>query len=126
MNCMPQKLKRSKSQQAILDREIRDEMLKLIDRYNKEYDVCIAFALNECAGFGRKRLKRLFKQIIADRLEFRRFYSDDKCSDPKIDVFKMEKMLLKKGINLTEIFDEISKEMFDEVTELNSHSKRKG
>lgn len=126
MKCMPQKLKRSKSQQAILDREIRDEMLKLIDKYNKEYDVCIAFALNECAGYGRKRIKRLFKKIISDRLELRRFYSDDKCSDPKIDVFKMEKMLEKKGIILTEIFDEITKEMFDEVNELNSHNKRKG
>lgn len=126
MKCMPQKLKRSKSQQAILDREIRDEMLKLIDKYNKEYDVCIASALNECAGFGRLRIKRLFKQIIADRLELRRFYSDDKCSDPKIDVFKMEKILEKKGINLTEIFDEITKEMFDEVNELNAHNRRKG
>lgn len=126
MKCMPQKFKRSKSQQAILDREIRDEMLKLIDRYNKEYDICIAFALNECSGFGKKRIKRLFKQIIANRLELKRFYSDDNNSDSKIDVFAMEKRLERKSINLTEIFDEITKEMFDEVNELNSHNKRKG
>lgn len=126
MKCMPQRLKRSKSQQAILDREIKDEMLKLVDKYNAEYDICIAFALNECAGFGRERIKRLFKQIIADRLELRRFYSDDNNSNPKIDVFAMEKRLERKGINLTEIFNEITKEMFDEVTELNAHSKRKG
>jgi hypothetical protein len=123
---MPQKLKRSKSQQAILDREIRDEMLKLIDKYNNEYDICIASALNECSGFGRKRIKRLFKQIIANRLELRRFYSDDNNSDSKIDIFVMEKRLERKGINLTEIFDEIMKEMFDEVNELNAHNKRKG
>lgn len=126
MKCMPQKLKRSKSQQAILDREIRDEMLKLVDKYNKEYDVCIASALNECSGFGRKRIKRLFKQIIANRLELRRFYSDDDNSDSKIDIFVMEKRLKRKGINLSEIFDEISKEMFDEVNELNAHNRRKG
>lgn len=126
MKCMPQKLKRSKSQQAILDREIRDEMLKLVDKYNNEYDICIASALNECSGFGRKRIKRLFKQIIANRLELRQFYSDDNNSDSKIDIFVMEKRLGRKGINLTEIFDEITKEMFDEVNELNAHNKRKG
>lgn len=123
MKCMPKKANLSKSQRAILDREIKDEMLQLIDKYNRETDIALAFALNECSGFGRKRIKRLYKQIIANRIELRRFYSDDNNSDSKIDIFAMEKRLEKKGINLTEIFDEIMKEQFDDISELNTHSK---
>ena len=123
MKCMPKKANLSKSQRAILDREIKDEMLQLIDKYNKDYDIALTYALNECCGFGRKRIKRLFKQIISNRVELRRFYADDNNSDSKIDIFAMEKRLNKKGINIAEILDEIMKEQFDDVSELNTHNK---
>lgn len=124
MKCMPQKANLSKSQRATLDREIKEELLKLIDKYNSEYDIAVAHALNECSGFGKKRLKRLFERIISNRIELRKFYADEKISDPKIDIFVMEKQLEKKGINLSQIFDEIAKERFDEINELNNHNKK--
>ena len=120
---MPQKANLSKSQREVLDREIKDEMIKLIDKYNQEYDICIIYALNECFGIGKKRLKRLYHKIISNRVELKRFYSDDNNSDAKIDIFAMQKSLERKGINLTEIFDEIAKERFDDVTEIHNKSK---
>lgn len=120
---MPQKANLSKQQRAILDREIKEELLKIIEKYNREYDVAVAYALNECAGFGRKRIKRLYEKIISNRIELRRFYADDRVSDSKIDIFAMEKELERKGIYLQEIFDEIAAERFDEINEL-TNSRR--
>jgi hypothetical protein len=120
---MPQKAILSKRQREILDREIKDELIKIIDKYNREYDVAIIYALNELEGYGKKRIKRLYKQIISNRIELRRFYADDRNSDSKIDIFAMEKQLEKKGIYLQQIFDEIATEQFDEINELNNSGR---
>lgn len=119
MKCMPQKLKLSKSQQATLNREIRDEMLKMNEAYEKDFDTVLVYVLNKHLGLGKKRIKRLYHQLISNRIELRRFYADDKNSDSKIDIFAMQKELEAKGINLSQIFDEIMKERFDEINELN-------
>lgn len=123
MKCMPQKAALSRREREILDREIKEELIKIIDKYNREYDVAVAFALNECAGFGKKRIKRLYERIISNRIELRRFYADDRLSDSKIDIFAMEKKLEEKGIYLQQIFDEIANERFDEINEL-TNSRR--
>lgn len=124
MKCMPQKAMLSKSQRATLDREIKEEMLKLNERYEKDFDTVLVYVLNKHLRFGRKRIKRLYHQLISNRVELRRFYADDNNSDSKIDIFAMQKELERKGINLSEIFDEIMKERFDEVNELNNHNKK--
>ena len=119
MKCMPQRIKLSKSQQAILDREVRDEMLRLNRKYEQDFDTVLVYVLNKHLGLGKKRIKRLYNQLINNRIELRRFYADDKNSDPKIDIFAMNKELERKGIYLSKIFDEITRERFDEVNELN-------
>ena len=119
MKCMPRKLNLSKSQQETLNREIRDEMLKMNEKYEKDFDTVLVYILNKHLGLGRKRIKRLYHLMISNRIELRRFYADDKNSDSKIDIFAMQKELERKGINLSQIFDEIMKERFDEVNELN-------
>ena len=124
MKCMPQKASLSKSQRAALDREIKEEMLKINERYEQDFDTVLASVLNEEWGIGKKRLKRLYNQLITKRIELRRFYADDKNSDAKIDIFAMRKRLEEKGINLSQMFDEIMKERFDEVNELNNHNKK--
>lgn len=124
MKCMPQKAILSKSQRAVLDREIKDELIKIIDKYNREYDVAIIYALNQLEQYGEKRIKRLYKQIIANRIELRRFYADDRVSDSKIDIFAMEMELKEKGIDLQQIFDEIAAEQFDEINELTNTGRR--
>ena len=124
MKCMPQKAALTKHQREILDREIREELMKIIDKYNREYDVAVIFALNELEHYGTKRIKRLYRKIIENRIELRRKYADDRISDSKIDIFAMEKKLEKKGIFLQEIFDEIAKERFDEINELNREGRR--
>lgn len=124
MNCMPQRIKLSKSQQAILDREVRDEVLKMNEKYEKDFDTVLVYVLNKHLGLGKKRIKRLYHQLISNRIELRRFYADDKNSDSKIDIFAMQKELERKGINLSQIFDEIMKERFEDVSELNNHNKK--
>ena len=116
---MPQKAMLSKQQRAILDREINEEMLKINERYEKDFDTVLVYVLNKHLHFGRKRIKRLYHQLISNRIELRRFYADDKNSDAKIDIFAMQKELERKGINLQQISDEIMKERFDEINELN-------
>jgi hypothetical protein len=123
MKCKPQRLSLSKSEREILDREIRAEMLRLTEEYEKAFDIILASTLNRCFGIGRKRFKRLYNQIIDERLELRRMYSDDKCSDDKIDIFVMEQELKRKGINITEIFDEIIQERKEDIEELNGSKK---
>lgn len=123
MKCMPQKAALTKHQREILDREIKDELIKIIDKYNREYDIAVIFALNELEHYGTKRIKRLYEKIISNRIELRRKYADDKDSDSKIDIFAMEKKLEKKGIFLQKIFDEIAAEKFDEINEL-TNSRR--
>ena len=125
MKCMPKKANLSKAQRATLDREIREEMLKMNDKYEKDFDTVLVYVLNKHLHFGRKRIKRLYHQLISNRIELRRFYADDNNSDAKIDIFAMKQELERKGINLSQIFDEIMKERFDEVNELNSHKKGK-
>lgn len=124
MKCMPQKASLSKSQRAILDREIKEEMLKINKRYEQDFDTVLAFVLNEEWGIGKIRLKRLYNQLITKRIELHRFYADDNNSDAKIDIFAMQKELERKGINLSQMFDEITKERFDEVNELNNYNKK--
>ena len=124
MKCMPQKAILSKAQRATLDREIKEEMLKLNEKYEKDFDTVLVYVLNRHLHFGRKRIKRLYHQLINNRIELRRFYADDNNSDAKIDIFAMEKELERKGINLSQIFDEIVNERFDEVNELNNHNKK--
>lgn len=124
MKCMPQKANLSKKERAVLDREIKDELIKIIDKYNREYDIAVIFALNELEHYGTKRIKRLYRKIISNRIELRRKYADDRISDSKIDIFAMEKKLEKKGIFLQEIFDEIAAEQFDEINELCNEGSR--
>lgn len=124
MNCMPKGLNLSKSEKAALNREIRDEMLKMNEAYEKDFDIILVYVLNKHLGLGRKRIKRLYHLFINNRIELRRFYADDKNSDSKIDIFAMQKELERKGINLSQIFDEIMKERFDEVNELNGKRGR--
>ena len=124
MKCMPQRIKLSKSQQAILDREVRDEVLKMNEKYEKDFDTVLVYVLNKHLGLGRKRIKRLYHQLISNRIELRRFYADDNNSDSKIDIFAMQKELERKGINLSQIFEEIMKERFEDVSELNNHNKK--
>lgn len=119
MNAIPRKVKMSKSQRATLDREIRDELLRLNEKYEQDFDTVLVYVLNKELGFGKKRIKRLYHQLISNRIELRRFYADDKNSDSKIDIFAMRKQLERKGIYLPQMFEEINKERFDEVTELN-------
>jgi hypothetical protein len=120
---MPQKAALTKHQREVLGREIKDELIKIIDKYNREYDVAVVFALNELEHYGTKRIKRLYEKIISNRIELRRKYADDRDSDSKIDIFAMEKKLEKKGIFLQKIFDEIATEKFDEINEL-TNSRR--
>ena len=124
MKCMRQRANLSNKERAVLDREIKDELIKIIDKYNREYDVAVIFALNELEHYGTKRIKRLYRKIISNRIELRRKYCDDRVSDSKIDIFAMEKKLEEKGIFLQEIFDEIAAEQFDEINELNNKGKR--
>ena len=119
MNAMPRKVKMSKAQRAILDREIRDELLSITEKYELDFDTILVYVLNKELGLGKKRIKRLYHQLISNRIELRRFYADDKNSDSKIDVFAMRKQLERKGIYLPQLFDEITRERFDEVNELN-------
>ena len=116
---MPQKTKMSKAQRATLDREIRDELLRLNEKYEQDFDIVLVYVLNRHLGLGKKRIKRLYHQLISNRIELRHYYADDKNSDSKIDIFAMRKELEKKGIYLPKMFDEITKERFDEVMELN-------
>lgn len=116
---MPQKTKMSKAQRATLDREIRDELLRLNEKYEQDFDIVLVYVLNEELGFGKKRIKRLYHKLIDKRIELRRYYADDNNSDSKIDIFAMKKRLEKKGIYLPQMFEEITKERFDEVMELN-------
>lgn len=126
MKCMPQKVKMSKAQRATLDREIRDELLRLNEKYEQDFDTVLVYVLNKELGFGKKRIKRLYHQLINNRIELRSFYADDNNSDSKIDIFAMKKQLEKKGIYLPQMFEEITKERFEEVTELNSHKPKRG
>ena len=123
MKAIPRKVKMSKSQSATLNREIRDELLRLNEKYEQDFDVILVYVLNKELGFGKKRIKRLYHQFINNRIELRRFYADDNNSDSKIDIFAMNKQLEKKGIYLTQMFEEICKERFDEVTELNEKGR---
>ena len=41
MKCMRQKANLSNKERAVLDREIKDELIKIIDKYNREYDVAV-------------------------------------------------------------------------------------
>lgn len=119
MKAIPRKVKMSKSQRATLDREIRDELLRMNEKYEQDFDTVLVYVLNKELGFGKKRIRRLYHQLISNRIELRRFYADDKNSDSKIDIFAMRKQLERKGIFLLQMFEEINKERFDEVTELN-------
>ena len=124
MKCMRQKANLSNKERAVLDREIKDELMKIIDKYNREYDVAVIFALNELEHYGTKRIKRLYRNIIRNRIELRRKYCDDRISDAKIDIFAMEKKLEERGIFLQQIFDEIAAEQFNEINELNRQGRR--
>lgn len=124
MKCMRQKANLSNKERAVLDREIKDELMKIIDKYNREYDVAVIFALNELEHYGTKRIKRLYRKIISNRIELRRKYCDDRISDAKIDIFAMEKKLEERGIFLQQIFDEIAAEQFNEINELNRQGRR--
>lgn len=115
----------SKAQRATLDREIRDELLRLNEKYEQDFDTVLVYVLNKELGFGKKRIKRLYHQLINNRIELRNYYADDNKSDSKIDIFAMKKALEKKGICLPQMFDEITKERFDDVTELNSNKKKR-
>lgn len=119
MKCKPQKLKLTKAEQEILNRQVRAELLKMNEEYEKSFDVILACVLNENLGFGRKRFKRLYNHLIDKRLELRRLYSDDEGSDDKIDIFVMDKSLKKKGINVQQILSEIMQERRDDIIELN-------
>jgi hypothetical protein len=116
----------SKSQRAAIDREIKDEMLRITEKYELEFDTILVYVLNKELGLGKKRIKRLYHQFINNRLELRSFYADDNNSDSNIDIFAMKKMLEKKGIYLPQLFDEIAKERFDDVTKLNSNKTKRG
>ena len=124
MKCMRQKANLSNKERAVLDREIKDELIKIIDKYNREYDVAVIFALNELEHYGPKRIKRLYRKIISNRIELRRKYCDDRISDAKIDIFAMEKKLEERSIFLQQIFDEIAAEQFNEINELNRSGRR--
>ena len=117
------RLKLSKAEREILNRQVKEEMLKMNEEYEKAFDVILAYVLNEYLGFGRKRYKRLYNHLIDERLKLRRFYSDDECSDDKIDIFYMERILKKKGINVQEVLDEIMQERADDIRELNGGQK---
>lgn len=119
MKAKPRRLNLSKSERETLDREIKAELLKLTEEYEKAFDVILAFVLNECEGYGRKRFKRLYNRLIDQRLDLRRMYSDDECSDDRIDIFVMEQRLKKKGIDIQQIFDEIMQEREEDILELN-------
>lgn len=119
MKCKPQKLKLSKAEQETLDRQVREEMLRLNAEYEHSFDVILADVLHELEGYGKKRFKRLYNKLIDRRLELRRRYSDDKCSDDKIDIFVMDKDLKERGIDVQAILDEIMKEREDDIRELN-------
>lgn len=116
----------SKSQRAAIDREIKDEMLRITEKYELEFDTILVYVLNKELGLGKKRIKRLYHQLINNRLELRSFYADDNNSDSNIDIFAMKKILEKKGIYLPQLFDEIAKERFEDVTELNSNKTKRG
>jgi hypothetical protein len=109
----------SKSQRTAIDREIRDEMLRVTEKYELDFDTILVYVLNKELGLGKKRIKRLYHQLISNRIELRRYYADDNNSDSDIDIFAMRKQLERKGIYLPQLFDEIAKERFDDVTELN-------
>lgn len=126
MNAIPRKAKMSKSQRAAIDREIKDEMLRITEKYELEFDTILVYVLNKELGLGKKRIKRLYHQLINNRLELRSFYADDNNSDSNIDIFAMKKILEKKGIYLPQLFDEIAKERFEDVTELNSNKTKRG
>lgn len=113
------RLKLTKAEREILNRQIKEEMLQMNAEYEHSFDIILAYVLNVYLGFGRKRYKRLYNHIIDERLKLRRFYSDDECSDDKIDIFYMEKALKKRGIVVQEILDEIMRERTDDIRELN-------
>lgn len=123
MKAKLQRVKLSKAEQEAFDRQIREELLRLNAEYEHSFDVILAYVLNEYLGFGRKRYKRLYNHLIDERLKLRRFYSDDAHSDDKIDIFYMEQILKKKGIDVQEILNEILKEREDDINELNGGRK---
>ena len=119
MKAKQRMLSLTKSEREILNRQIKDEMLKMNAEYEHSFDVILAYVLNESIGFGKKRFKRLYTRLIDERIKLRRFYSDDAHSDDKIDIFVMEQSLKKKGINVQDILNEILQERADDINELN-------
>ena len=119
MKAKQRMLSLTKSEREILNRQIKDEMLRMNAEYEHFFDVILAYVLNESIGFGRKRYKRLYNRLIDERIKLRRVYSDDAHSDDKIDIFAMDLELKDKGIDVQEILDEILQERADDINELN-------
>ncbi len=119
MKAKQRMLSLTKAEREILDRQIKEEMLKMNAEYEHLFDVILADALHEVEGYGKIRFKRLYNKLIDRRLELRRRYSDDAHSDDKIDIFAMDLKLKEKGINVQEILDEIMREREGDILELN-------
>ena len=126
MKCMQKNLTLTNAQRKVLDREIRDELLRLIQAYENDFDIVFAYALNKHFGFGKKRIKRFYQSAISDRVELSRFYVDDNKTDARIDIFAMKKELERKGIVMTDIIAEVFNERSADVEELNSIPEKKG
>ena len=126
MKCMQKNLKFTNAEQRILNRQIQEELSKLIDSFNKDFDIVFAYTLNKHFGFGKKRIKRFYQAAISDRVELSRFYVDDNKTDARIDIFAMKKELERKGIVMTDIIAEVFNERSADVEELNSIPEKKG
>ena len=99
-------------QKKQLSAEIRKQVAIENERYERDYDTLILFALHTVFGFGRERLLRFFREMAAARRNLKAFYkSDDGTVDPTIDIFAMRKRLAESNLDPDTILNAVYAEI---------------
>lgn len=72
---IPYKL--SKIEKEAMIQEVKRQLVKYDEKYQNDFDAMVLYTLYENFGFGEKRLKRFYKELIKKHGELRQHYQMD-------------------------------------------------
>lgn len=106
MNCFRHATTDSKK---VIDREVKDHFLRVWDTLAKAMDACYLIELhtNPQTRFGKVRLKRAWKKIVADTEELRKRFELQNTEDL---AYAAKRELLRIGVDLDEWYRELERE----------------
>lgn len=93
----------TKSQAKRLKQEIRSQVAKENERYERSFDVFLMYILHRSFGFGQKRLEKVYRDMVRYRDELKRQYMADGDTQSDDYIFAMERDLKESGVDVDSI-----------------------